>query len=160
MKKQELLQKIDNELIEKLYGFCYARTNDSYEAQDLCSDILYALIKTAAGEGEIRDLYGFIWRVARNVYADFSEKRRRETDALYGDDPEEILSLIAAEEEEEDDSDELLRAVYLQISYLTRAYREVMIAFYIDGKSTAQIAKEQKAGESAVRQRLFAARKK
>ncbi len=160
MKKQELLQKIDNELIEKLYGFCYARTNDSYEAQDLCSDILYALIKTAAGEGEIRDLYGFIWKIARNVYADFSEKRRRETDALYGDDPEEILSLIAAEEEEEDDSDELLRAVYLQISYLTRAYREVMIAFYIDGKSTAQIAKEQKAGESAVRQRLFAARKK
>lgn len=160
MKKQELLQKIDNELIEKLYGFCYARTNDSYEAQDLCSDILYALIKTAAGEGEIRDLYGFIWKIARNVYADFSEKRRRETDALYGDDPEEILSLIAAEEEEEDDSDELLRAVYLQISYLTRAYREVMIAFYIDGKSTAQIAKEQKASESAVRQRLFAARKK
>ena len=38
MKKQELLQKIDNELVEKLYGFCYARTNDSYEAQDLCSD--------------------------------------------------------------------------------------------------------------------------
>ena len=94
MKKQELLQKIDNELIEKLYGFCYARTNDSYEAQDLCSDILYALIKTAAGEGEIRDLYGFIWQVARNVYADFSEKRRRETDARCIDDPEEILASI------------------------------------------------------------------
>ncbi len=160
MKKQELLQKIDNELIEKLYGFCYARTNDSYEAQDLCSDILYALIKTAAGEGEIRNLYGFIWKIARNVYADFSEKRRRETDVRIPEDPEEILSLIAAEEEEEDDSDELLRAVYLQISYLTRAYREVMIAFYIDGKSTAQIAKEQKISETALRQRLFAARKK
>lgn len=160
MKKQELLQKIDNELIEKLYGFCYARTNDSYEAQDLCSDILYALIKTAAGEGEIRDLYGFIWRVARNVYADFSEKRRRETDARIPDDPEEILSGIAADEEEEDDTEDLLRAVYRRISYLTRAYREVMIAFYIDGKSTAQIAKEQKISETALRQRLFAARKK
>lgn len=160
MKKQELLQKIDNELIEKLYGFCYARTNDSYEAQDLCSDILYALIKTAAGEGEIRDLYGFIWRVARNVYADFSEKRRREADARISEDPEEILSTIPAEEEVEDDTEEMLRAVYRRISYLTRAYREVMIAFYIDGKSTAQIAMEQKAGENAVRQRLFAARKK
>ena len=161
MKKQELLQKIDNELIEKLYGFCYARTNDSYEAQDLCSDILYALIKTAAGEGEIRDLYGFIWRVARNVYADFSEKRRRETDARISDDPDEILSGIAAEEdEEEDDTEQLLRAVYRRISYLTRAYREVMIAFYIDGKSTAQVAKEQKISETALRQRLFAARKK
>lgn len=160
MKKQELLQKIDNELIEKLYGFCYARTNDSYEAQDLCSDILYALIKSASGEGEIRDLYGFIWRVARNVYADFSEKRRRETDARISDDPEEILSGIAAEEDEEDDTEDLLRAVYRRISYLTRAYREVMIAFYIDGKSTAQIAKEQKISETALRQRLFAARKK
>ena len=160
MKKQELLQKIDNELIEKLYGFCYARTNDSYEAQDLCSDILYALIKTAAGEGEIRDLYGFIWRVARNVYADFSEKRRRETDARCIDDPEEIMASIVAEEDAEDDTEELLRAVYRRISYLTRAYREVMIAFYIDGKSTAQIAKEQKISETALRQRLFAARKK
>ena len=160
MKKQELLQKIDNELIEKLYGFCYARTNDSYEAQDLCSDILYALIKSASGEGEIRDLYGFIWRVARNVYADFSEKRRRETDARIAEDPEEILSTIPAEEDEEDDTEELLRAVYRRISYLTRAYREVMIAFYIDGKSTAQIAKEQKISETALRQRLFAARKK
>lgn len=43
MKKQELLNYFNDELLEKLYGFCYARTADSYEAQELCSDIILQL---------------------------------------------------------------------------------------------------------------------
>ncbi|HIZ56450.1 MAG TPA: hypothetical protein H9671_09720, partial [Firmicutes bacterium] len=66
MKKQELLKIIDDELLEKLFGFCYARTNDSYEAQDLCSDIIFELIKAANTDGSIENLYPFVWRVARN----------------------------------------------------------------------------------------------
>ena len=45
MKKRDLLNYFDEELLEKLFGFCYARTGDSYEAEELCSDITYALIK-------------------------------------------------------------------------------------------------------------------
>ena len=33
MKKKELLNYFDEKLMDKLYGFCYERTNDSYEAQ-------------------------------------------------------------------------------------------------------------------------------
>ena len=33
MKKRDLLQIFDDELLDKLFGFCYARTNDSYEAE-------------------------------------------------------------------------------------------------------------------------------
>ena len=40
MEKKDLLNFIDDGLLEKLYGFCYARTNDSYEAEALCSDIV------------------------------------------------------------------------------------------------------------------------
>ncbi len=71
MKKQELLKYIDDGLLEKLFGFCYARTNDSYEAQELCSDVVFALVKAANTDGEILDLYSFIWRVAKNVYLCF-----------------------------------------------------------------------------------------
>ena len=71
MKKQDLLRIIDNELLEELFGFCYTRTKDSYEAEELCSDIVFALIKAACSNGEIENLYPFIWKVARNVYADF-----------------------------------------------------------------------------------------
>jgi len=159
MKKQELLNYFNDELLEKLYGFCYARTNDSYEAQDLCSDIIFALVKAAKTKGEIENVYSYIWKIARNVYADFSDKRRKHADMVYEGDAEEIIPYIA-EEKIEDDSDELLGAVYRRISFLTKAYREVMILFYIEGLSTAQIAERLHSSEVAVRQRLFLARKK
>ena len=49
MKKRDLQQIFDDELLDKLFGFCYVRTNDSYEAEALCSDIVYALVKAAQG---------------------------------------------------------------------------------------------------------------
>lgn len=159
MKKQDLLKIFDDDLLDKLFGFCYARTNDSREAEELCSDIIFALLKTAHTEGEIENLYPFIWRVARNVYADFSENRRKHSEAFYEGDPEEAMAEIA-KEETFDDSEELLALVYRRIAFLTRAYREVMILFYLEGLSTAEIAKRQGTSEGAVRQRLFSARQK
>ncbi len=159
MKKQELLKYFDDTLLEKLFGFCYARTRDSYEAEALCSDITFALVKAANTEGEIRSLYSFIWKVAGNVYADFSNTRRKHADTQYNGDPEEVLPLIV-DEEQQDDSEELLRSVHRRIAFLTKAYREAMILYYIDGLSTAQIAKEQGTSETAIRQRLFSARQK
>ena len=159
MKKQDLLKYFDDCLLDKLFGFCYARTNDSYEAEELCSDIIYSLVKTANSDGEIESVYPFIWRVARNVYADFSNNRRKRAETIYEGDAEEIL-LGVAEEDTSDDTAELLTSVYRRIAFLTKAYREVMIMFYIDGLSAAQIAKRQGTSEGAVRQRLFSARQK
>jgi len=160
MKKQELLKMMDKELMDKLYGFCYARTSDSYEAQELCSDVLYALVKAANKEGEIAEAYPFIWKVVRNVYADFCEKRCRSEEIVYQGDSEEIFLFLAAEEAEEDEAAEQLKNIYRQISFLTKAYRDVMILFYLDGLSTAEIAQKLNASETAIRQRLFSARKK
>lgn len=159
MKKQELLKIIDGNLLEKLFGFCYARTNDSYEAQSLCSDIIFALVKSARTEGEIENLYPFVWRVARNVYADYARQRRQYAEHFYQGNAEELLPLLADRRENEN-RDEFLSPVYRQISFLTKAYREVMILFYLEGLSTAEIAKMEGISETAVRQRLFSARQK
>ena len=159
MKKQELLKIMGDVLLEKLFGFCYARTSDSYEAQELCSDIVFALVKSANTTGDITDIYPFIWRTARNVYADFCKKRKKHADFYYQGDPTEMFSLIAVEEMD-DNSEELLQKVYHRISFLTRAYRDVMILYYLSGLSTAEIAKMQNISETAVRQRLFSAREK
>lgn len=159
MKKQELLQIIDQELLEKLFGFCYARTSDSQEAQELCSDILFQLIKAANTEGDIESPHGFLWRVARNTYADFLHNKKRNSDRTYQGDPEELFSVLESREEE-DDSRAMLDMVYRRIAFLTRAYREVMILFYLEGLPVAEIARRQDAGEGAVRQRLSLARKR
>lgn len=159
MVKNDLLKVMDDELLEKLFGFCYARTYDSHEAQELCSDIVFELIKVAHTDGSIDNLNPFIWKTARNVYADFLERKRRHAAVFYEGNPETVFFTIA-KAEQEDDSGELLGAVYRQIAFLTKAYREVMVQFYIDGLSTAEIARLQNTSETAVRQRLFAARKK
>lgn len=155
MKKQDLLKAIDKDLLDKLFGFCYVRTRDSYEAQELCSDIALALVEAAHSEGEIQDLYAFIWRVARNVYADFSEKKRKNSN-LYS--YEELGDIADEAFAEENDDAESLQQIYRSIAFLTRAYREVMIAYYLDGLPIAQIAKQQNTSENAIRQRLFSAR--
>ena len=159
MKKQELPNFINDELLDNVFGFCYARTKDSYEAEELCSDIVYALMKASQSDGEIENLHAFIWRVARNVYADFSDKKRKRSETAYGGDPETVL-LNVAEEEHADDTNELLTSVYRRIAFLTKAYRDVMIMFYIDGLSASEIAKRLGTSEGAIRQRLFSARQK
>lgn len=159
MKKQELLNYFDDVLLEKLFGFCYSRTDDSYKAQELCSDIIFALIKSSNTNGDITDPYSFIWKVARNVYADFCRGRKRYTDNLFCGNPDDIL-LFIADEEAEPISDELIKSVYRRIAFLTELYRSVMIMFYLDGLSTSEIAKHLNISEGAVRQRLYSARKK
>lgn len=158
MKKQEILNYLDEELMDKLFGYCYARTSDSYEAQELSSDIIYALVKTARSEGEISNLYPFIWKVARNVYADFIKQKKQRQEVFHAGNPEDVFALLS--DEEDDKSREQLETVYRQIAFLTKIYREVMILFYIDGLSTAEIAEIQNVSETAVRQRLFCARQK
>lgn len=166
MKKKDLLKIMDNELLDKLFGFCYVRTKDSYESEEFCSDIVFALVKAANGEGEIENPYPFIWRVARNVYADFSDKKRIKSERQYEGNPDDVLPFIADSDSEtpfleaEGEDRELLANVYRQIAFLTQAYREVMIMYYLDSLSTSEIAFLLGTSEGNIRQRLFSARKK
>ena len=159
MQKKELLKNIDDALLDKLYGFCYSRTGDGYEAQELCSDIVFELVKSSGSDGEIKNLWPFVWKVARNVYADHSVKKNRQNMMSAEGDPEEMMENIPFEEESQDDGDDL-KKIYRRIAFLTKAYREVMIMYYLDSLSTAEIARLQGTSEVSVRQRLFSARKK
>lgn len=166
MSQSKLLEIVDEKLINTLYQFCYARTSHSYEAEELCSDILYAVVKAGESERkaerELVNPQAYFWSVARKIYSVFCEKRRRKAMMLFGDDAEELFSLMpdrSDEMREETEADRvLLESVLRQIANLSRAYRQVMIGFYLDGKSTSQLAEELGISETAVRQRLFAAR--
>ena len=162
MKQSELLNLIDRALLEKLYGFCYRRTSDHYESDELCSDILHAYVTAVSRGGAIADPTAFLWKIAHNVYADFSERRRKraETEAML--DPDITPDDIPCEDDEEIMAlrDERLAAIYRQIAFLGRAYRDVMIAFYLEGIPIAEIARRENTSVGAIKQRLFTAREK
>ena len=61
-----ILKRIDNELLNKIMGFCYSRTRDSCEAEELCSDIIYELVKTGQGNGDITEFNAFMWKTGES----------------------------------------------------------------------------------------------
>ena len=164
MKKSELLPFIDQDLLDRLFGFCYQRTSSAHAAEELCSDIVFELVRAANSEGDIEDdaVHAFIWRIARHVYADYSERRQRETTRAATGDPETLFALLTDEEDEESETLErdhaALRRIYHRIANLSNAYRTVMIAYYLDGTPIREIAAQLDVKESTVRQRLFSAR--
>ena len=100
MKKNEILKLIgDKEFLDKIYQFSYRRCNTSYEAEDLCSDIILAVISAVHNQESIENFYAFVWTIARRVYADYSEKRNhtRQTISIENSD-----LLLAAKENEID----------------------------------------------------------
>jgi DNA-directed RNA polymerase specialized sigma24 family protein len=75
----------DKEFLDKLYGYAYKRCNTSYEAEDLCSDIVLMILKSIQRGGETQNFYAFAWTVAHRVYADYSEKRKLHNDTVISD---------------------------------------------------------------------------
>ncbi len=164
MKTNEVLLRMEEkEFLEKLYQFSYHRCSISYEAEDLCSDIILAVLSAVYKQEEVVNFYGFVWAIAHRVYADFCAKRKRrgqvsieyleEKKGVWESEKNEIESLI----NEMEDADEL-KNIFREIAFLSKAYRETMVMYYIDGMKVQDIARSLAIGESTVKQRLFSAR--
>jgi len=162
MNPSDLLNLIDRAMLDRIYGYCYRRTSDHHEADALCSDILLAVTQAARGMGEISNPEAFLWKIAHNVYADFSERRRKRAEREAMLDPDITPDDIPCEDDEEMLAlqDERLAAIYRLIAFLGRAYRDVMVAFYLDGVPIAEIARREGTSVGAIKQRLHWAREK
>jgi len=154
-----LLEKKD--FLDSLCGFAYKRTNNSHEAQDLCSDIILAAISSARKNSDIKNPYAFIWTVARRVYADYSEKRRLSANSAVSGYFDEALNVrfdpIDEYIENENDKSQLKR-IMREIMFLSKIYRDVCVMHYLDEMKISDIAKRLGISENAVKQRLHSAR--
>lgn len=162
MKTNEVLEQMNNqEFLDKIYHFAYHRCASSFEAEELCSEILLSVISAVRKQERIDNFYGFVWTVARRVYADFSERRKKESGTLSIEGDELLLPARESEIEaliEEMTDKESLKKILAEISFLAEAYRRVMVMYYLEEKKVREIADRLKISETTVRQRLFSAR--
>lgn len=167
MKTNETLKLLeDKNFLDKIYHFAYHRCNTSYEAEDLCSDIILAVISAIHRQEQIENFYAFVWTIARRVYADHSRKRNAERQvSVSGTENSDFLweSLEAKENEieaflEEAAEREQISRIFKEIAFLSKAYREVMVMYYIDERKVKEIADTLGISETTVKQRLFSAR--
>lgn len=163
MKTNESLKLLsDREFLDKIYQFSYHRCNTSFEAEDLCSDIILAVISAIQKQEQIDNFYAFVWTIARRVYADYSRKRNTERQMC------SMENSYIVPESEENEIDALIEEaaarkqiskIFEEISFLSKAYREVMVLYYIDELKVRDIAQRLGISETTVKQRLFSARK-
>ena len=64
MKTNEVLKLFDKELLDKIYHFSYHRCNTSVEAEDLCSEIVLAVITAIHKQAEVKNFHAFVWTIA------------------------------------------------------------------------------------------------
>ena len=162
MKTNESLKLIgDKEFIDKIYQFSYKRCNTSYEAEDLCSDIILAVLSAMQSQKSIENFYGFVWTIARRVYADYSEKRKKNRQFLSIENGDFIINTKQNEIDgliEEVVEQEEIKKIFAEISFLSEIYREVMVLYYLDEMKVKDIALKLGITETTVKQRLFSAR--
>ncbi len=162
MKTNETLKLLDDkDFLDKIYHFSYHRCNTSFEAEDLCSDIILAVISAVHNQESIENFYAFVWTIARRVYADYCQNRNTKRQVL----SIENSDLILASKENEIDKyiekaaeQEQMSRIFKEIAFLSKAYREVMVMFYIDELKVKDIAAKLNINETTVKQRLFSAR--
>lgn len=162
MKKKELQKALSQELLDRLYGYCYRRCQSSTDTEDLCSEILVSILTTASTEGDITHVESYIWKIAHNVYANFSRTRRMETERRAAGELDSFLAQIPfhafSDLEDQEEDAFWLRHIWKEISFLSKAYRDVMILYYLEEKSISQIADTLGITQTTVRQRLFSAK--
>lgn len=165
MKKNETLKLLeDKDFLDKIYHFSYHRCNTSFEAEDLCSDIILSVISAIHKQEQIENFYAFVWTIARRVYADHSRKRNTERQ-IFGTENSDFLweSLEAKESEveiffKETVEREQISRIFREIAFLSKAYRDVMVMYYLDEWKVKDIATRLGINETTVKQRLFSAR--
>ena len=152
----------DQAFLDKLYGFAYKRCSSSHEAEDLCADILLAVLTSLKRNPVVESADAFIWTVARRVYADFCEKRRRrnqnETREGFSDEHLHTAADPIGDFLNREEDARQLRQILHEIAFLSKSYRDVMVMFYLDGEPVAEIAAALNLTENTVKQRLFSAR--
>ena len=76
--------RILTEYIQKIYGFALSKTGDSYEAEELASDITYEVYLSLLRDGEIYNVNAYVWRISSYVFARWVEKKQKERERDLG----------------------------------------------------------------------------
>ena len=165
--------RILTEYIQKIYGFALSKTGDSYEAEELASDITYEVYLSLLRDGEIYNVNSYIWRISSYVFARWAEKKRRERERG-GVSVDEVMEQTAktgakmplalidtedAERAERAAHEASLKRLRREIAYLGETQRRIVVAHYYGGLSVKSISESMDIPVGTVKWHLFDARK-
>ena len=147
--------------LKNIYGYAFARLYDKDDVDDLTSEIVCEILKSADRIHNDDAFWGFLWKVAENTFRKFiKQKARRDLVTAL---PDEDLSFGIAPSPEDDliereSNNENLMRLRRELSLLHKTNREVCLAYYFQNKSCKDIAVEQNISLEMVKYHLFKTR--
>ena len=157
--KSRLAEAYGQEYMGKIFYYCLRKTGDSHEAEELASDITYQIL-TALHEGvDVLNFPAWVWQIARNRYCAWAKEKHDRNESVTGSD----IGDYEIPDESENILDEMIHTEQMallrrELAFIKSDYRDIVVAYYIDGKSIRDIASSLHLSENAVKQRLFRAR--
>ncbi|MCM1334606.1 MAG: sigma-70 family RNA polymerase sigma factor [Bacteroides sp.] len=153
MEKAEA-DKIIGGYVKKLYGFALSRLHKIDEAEELSSRTVCEVYKSLLIRDEIANLDGYVFRIAKNMYARYIDGKMK---SIAADRAERLPDLSDPEQEFCDEEEYgLLRR---EIAYLSRTQRSVILQYYFHNLKIREIAEKLMIPESTVKWHLSASRK-
>lgn len=141
-----------------VFRAAYSVLHDEQEAQDAAQETflqVYKSLPTYRSHG----VKAWLTRIAINKAIDFKRRRDRRREEQW--DPLDVAEKLPASEDDllkELMKDERRGELYTKLSQLPTGHRQVITAFYLEGKSHEEIANEQKKSVKTVESRLYRAR--
>lgn len=143
------------ENMKTIFAWSLARVRHREDAEDLAGDIIAAILESAPRLRDEDAFFGYIWAIASNRYKKFLRSRSQAVcaplDDNLPDDGEELVQRLIDGEE--------LHRLRCELSLLSREYRECTVAYYIDGKSCAEVSRTMGISLEMVKYYLFKTRK-
>lgn len=146
--------------MEKVFYFCLRKTGSRAEAEDLASDISVNVLQTLSRGSLPGDFPAWVWKVARNRYSLWAARKHSRLESVSGNDigDYEIEDESAGVEEKAVDS-ENLALLRRELAFIASDYRNILVAYYIEGRRTCDIAVNFGLPKGTVESKLFRARK-
>ena len=148
--------RLVGENLKILYAWCLSRVSNREDAEDLCGDIMLAVIENAHRLRCDSAFYGWFWQVARNTYANFLKGRSKNTSC----DPDSVPEPVDSDTPESIAvQKETYKALYREIAILAKNHRECSVEYYFNGLSVKEIAAKHSLTPESVKYYLFKTRK-
>ena len=157
--RDRLVSEFAENYMEKLFYFCLKKTGRSVEAEDLTQDIALQII-IALNKGTLPTSFSaWIWQIARNRYSVWAKEKHDRNESVTGSD----ISDYELEDESRNILDEMIYAeqtalLRRELAFIKSDYRNIVVAYYIENKSTREIALSLSLPANTVKSRLLRAR--
>lgn len=155
---KELVNRILQDYIDKIFAFALKRTMNRVDAEDLAQDIVFEILRSASSLKDEKAFHGWLWSIAKNTWKRWVYKKSKQTvESLDGlnmimfDYNENLEDTVVFKED--------INALRREISLLSQIQRSITIMYYIEDKNCEEISDILNISKGMVKQHLFKVRK-